>query len=316
MKNPTLIAKLEQVSIRSAWSHEALDFTPWLFENIDTLGDSIGIQLEPVESEVSVTSFSADILARNKFDGTNVLIENQLECSDHTHLGQILTYLAGLEAKTIIWIASEFREAHLSAINWLNENTNESISFFAVQVKVVRIGDSALAPIFDVVVRPNNWERRLQHLNPTREGKTELSQRRNEFWQAFVERVPNELERSGSAQFTSNRWRIVENAPVIISMYLSADSIGIFIRAPHNGSHEEMRELVVSNADLLSAKLGVPMGNHDKYFFVDAIKGNYTEASQRNKLIDWLAEKADLYEKVLGEVLSFSTLNNPENIKE
>jgi hypothetical protein len=302
MTNQIQIARLEQVDIRSAWQHEALNFTPWLYQNLDALGEAIGLSLEPEGSEVEVLGFSADILARNKFDGTNVLIENQLECSDHTHLGQIMTYLAGLDAKTIIWIAADFREAHLSAINWLNENTDESFSFFAVQVKVVRIGDSPLAPIFDVVARPNNWERRLNHVNPSRETRATLSERRYKFWQAFLERVPSELKRSGPANYRSNRWRIIDKPPAIISMYTATDSVGIFLRAPQNGSHEEMRELLASKAEIISERLGIPMGNSDRYFFVDSIKGIYSDPAQQNKLIDWLAQKADLYENVIREV--------------
>jgi hypothetical protein len=302
MTNSPEIARLEQVDIRSAWAHEALNFTPWLFNNLDALGEAVGISLEPDGSEVAVTSFAADILARNKFDGTSVLIENQLECSDHTHLGQIMTYLAGLDAKTIIWIAADFREAHLSAINWLNENTDESISFFAVRVKVVRIGNSPLAPVFDVVARPNNWERRLHQISPSRESKSGLAEQRHDFWQAFVERVPGELERGGPAAYTSNRWRTIVNPPAIISMYTAVDSVGIFLRAARNGSFEEFRELLASKADIISAKLGVPMSDSDKYFFGDSIKGNYTDPAQRDKLIDWLAGKAGLYEKVLSEV--------------
>ncbi len=111
---------------------------------------------------MSVGSFSADLLARNPLDGSLVLIENQLEQTDHNHLGQILTYLAGLEAQVIVWIASDFRDPHLSAIHWLNDHTVDPFAFFAVQVKAVRIGDSPIAPLFEVVAKPNGWDRKLQ----------------------------------------------------------------------------------------------------------------------------------------------------------
>lgn len=117
------LGMLQEVNLREAWPDEALHFTPWLADNLHVLGKVLGIELELVEAEAGVQEFWADILARNPKDDRKVLIENQLEKSDHTHLGQILTYLAGLEASTIVWVAKDFSDAHLSAVSWLNENT-------------------------------------------------------------------------------------------------------------------------------------------------------------------------------------------------
>ncbi len=110
--------ELIDVDLREAWPHEANDFTPWLAENLHRLSQAIGVDLELEDTEVSVEGFSADILARIPSDGSMVVIENQLENTNHTHLGQVLTYLAGLEAQTVIWIAREFQGPHLSAIRW------------------------------------------------------------------------------------------------------------------------------------------------------------------------------------------------------
>ena len=124
------IGKLEYVEPRLAWAHEANSFTPWLAEHIEQLGEVLAIPLELEGTEVAVENFSADILARNLADNSCVLIENQLEGTDHRHLGQIMTYLAGLEVRTIVWIATEFREPHFSALKWLNEHTPETFAFF------------------------------------------------------------------------------------------------------------------------------------------------------------------------------------------
>lgn len=142
---------LEDIEARRAWAHEAHVFTPWLADNLDRLSQAVGIPLELTGREVSVGRYSADILATNPVDGSVVLIENQLEPSDHTHLGQIMTYLAGLEAQVMIWIAPTFREEHLSALRWLNQHTAENFAFFAVRLRVVRIANSPLAPLFDVL---------------------------------------------------------------------------------------------------------------------------------------------------------------------
>ncbi len=118
-------ADLNEINLRTAWPDEAHDFTPWLSQNLNRLSQAIGIPMELEDTEVAVQEFSADILARNPTDNTLILIENQLEPTDHTHLGQILTYLAGLNAQTIIWIARNFREPHLSAVRWLNTHTSD-----------------------------------------------------------------------------------------------------------------------------------------------------------------------------------------------
>ena len=159
------LGKLEEVDLRQAWPHEARSFTPWLSENIEMLSSVIGIPLELEGQEVAVEQFSADILARNPRDDSRVLIENQLEQSDHGHIGQIMTYLAGLDVNTVIWIAASFREPHLSAIRWLNDHTIEPFAFFAIKLSIVRIADSPMAPVFEVVVKPNTWERQLQSIS-------------------------------------------------------------------------------------------------------------------------------------------------------
>ena len=151
-------SSLTNVPLREAWSKEDRDFTPWLSEHLEQLGEAVGIDLELIQTEIGLPteddSFAADIFARNLHDDSNVLIENQLEKSDHAHVGQILTYLAGLEARTVIWVAASFREAHLAALRWLNEHTSEEFAFFAVVIKVVRIESSPLAPVFEIVENP------------------------------------------------------------------------------------------------------------------------------------------------------------------
>jgi hypothetical protein len=297
MNNP--IAKLEQVATRLAWAHEANDFTPWLAGNLELLSEAVGIKLELEGTEVSVDAFSADILARNVYDDSRVLIENQLESSDHSHLGQILTYLAGLEANTIIWIASDFREPHLSAINWLNSNTDDSISFFAIKLKVVRIGDSPYAPVFDVMARPNNWEKRL-HKNAPKSGESSpLALERYEFWHAYVDRIPDELEKNGPASYTSNRWIKLDDIGLVVSLLTATDCVGLFIRGPYGVSFDEVYERLRPHAEALTEKLGVECGTG---LFFQSVPGNYKDESQRDESINWLnvtARSALFHSRVL-----------------
>ena len=164
---PPELGKLESVDVRKAWPHEALQFTPWLAHNLDQLSNVLGVDLELEDTELYVGAYRADIVARIASDDdlgqTNnlVVIENQLAGADLQHLGQILAYLSGLKARIAGWIAVKFGEEHLSAIRWLNEHTTDPFAFFAVKVDVVRIGDSQLAPVFNVLERPNEWNRQV-----------------------------------------------------------------------------------------------------------------------------------------------------------
>ena len=142
---------------REVWKSEAGDFTPWLAENLDVLADELGITLSVVATEVFVGEFRLDIQAQDD-DGQVVIIENQLEKTDHSHLGQCLVYAAGLEASTVIWVARQFRDDFRRTFDWLNERTDHGVKFFGVEVGVVQIGSSGpRAPVFEIVSRPNDW---------------------------------------------------------------------------------------------------------------------------------------------------------------
>jgi hypothetical protein len=153
------LGRLEKVKLRDVWVSEPGEFTPWLaqLENIAMLGDAIGMELEVEAQERGVGPFRADILCKDTASGNWVLIENQLERTDHAHLGQLLTYAAGLHAVTIVWIAERFTDEHRAALDWLNEATNESINFFGLEIELWRIGTSPVAPKFNIVSKPNDW---------------------------------------------------------------------------------------------------------------------------------------------------------------
>jgi len=153
------LGRLERVDLREVWTGEASGFTPWLAseENLALLGKTISVDLELGAIEKWVGPFRADIVCKDTATGAWVLIENQLERTDHTHLGQLLTYAAGLKAVTIVWIAQHFTEEHRAALDWLNEVTHESVNFFGLEIEIWRIGDSARAPKFNVVCQPNEW---------------------------------------------------------------------------------------------------------------------------------------------------------------
>jgi hypothetical protein len=197
----TLLGRLERVPLRKVWEHEASSFTPWLAQadNISLLAEVLHLGDLVVEAtERDVGRFSADVVARDE-DGSLVLIENQLEPTDHRHLGQILTYLAGLsDAATVVWIAREFLEEHRAAIDWLNANTIDRYSFFGVEIEVVRItGSSALAANFNVVAKPNDWSRRVGS-TARRIGESAVNDKQRlyeEYWASLGERFSKETSR-------------------------------------------------------------------------------------------------------------------------
>lgn len=155
------LGKLAKVELRDVWLSESSDFTPWLAreDNLSTLAETLGLELELEAQEKAVGPFRADILCKDIGTNAWVLIENQLERTDHSHLGQLLTYASGLEAVTIVWVAARFTEEHRSTLDWLNRITDDTFRFFGVEVELWRIGDSLAAPRFNIVSKPNNWNR-------------------------------------------------------------------------------------------------------------------------------------------------------------
>lgn len=183
------LGALEPVGLRDIWSDEARDFTTWLekADNLQLLGTTLGLELELEEREKGIKEFSADLVCRDNVDRSWVLIENQLELTDHRHLGQTLTYAAGLDAVTIIWIAKTFREAHRATVDWLNEITDQKYSFFALEVELWRIDDSRPAPKFNVVARPNDW---TAQVNRTARGEvSDTGAQHEKFWTALSQRL-------------------------------------------------------------------------------------------------------------------------------
>lgn len=178
-----LLGKLERIPLRKAWAHEAGEFTPWLAQadNLQLLAEALGLnELELVGTEHPVGDFKVDILCSD--DGGKVIIENQLEKTNHTHLGQILTYAAGVGARKVIWLAESFRTEHVAALEFLNQHTTDELDFFAVEIELWRIGDSPMAPSFNVVVRPNDWAKTGQQNAKAAAATTPTKQRQLKFW--------------------------------------------------------------------------------------------------------------------------------------
>lgn len=261
------LGNIQQVSLREVWPNEARDFTPWLAENIDKLGNALGLDLEVQSAEAPVGSFSLDILARDLGGNRPVIIENQLEPTNHDHLGKLLTYAAGYDAYAIVWLTREFRDEHRQALDWLNQRTGENTEFFGVVVEAWRIDDSRPAPHFNLVVTPNDWQK--QSFSSVRQGgaagnTSERGERYRQFFQSLIDIMREQH------QFTN-----VRKAPAKRRCDFSSGFPGISYRAAFNqgmmaavsvsidrGDGEVNREIfdrLVDRKEAIESFLGEPL---------------------------------------------------------
>jgi hypothetical protein len=188
MKKP--LSKLNKVELRDVWGHEALDFTTWLAQedNLDLLSEEIGIDLKLLQTEAGVGKFSVDILAEEESSGRKIIIENQLENSNYEHLGKIITYASGYDAEIVIWIVKGVRDEHQKAIEWLNDHTDENISFFLIKLELWQIEGSNPAPKFEIIESPNEWAKVIKTA-PRNDTLTNTKLQQLEYWNKFKDYV-------------------------------------------------------------------------------------------------------------------------------
>ena len=289
---PTQISTLQTIPLRDAWTHEARDFTPWLAENLDRLSELLGLELELISTEHPVGSFNLDIYARDLHSDDVVAIENQLERTDHTHLGQVMTYFSALEARKVIWIASEIREEHRAVINWLNAHTPQEYAFFGVEVSTVRIADSPIAPVFTVVEKPNNWVRAVQQ--QSRSSRDQTGERNRAFWDVAFSQHP-ELEGIGFAgPYCSNRWLEIPGTTFILSLALTRYGVGWFIRGQQGTSDEETAAALSDHFSHLQERLNC---DPNRPYLSRWFHHDWSEPNAQSSLLEWLvAEKQHVFE--------------------
>ena len=181
---------MKRVDPRSRWPDEARNFTPWLAENLDKLGTALGMELELVEVEARVGEFAVDILAKNLGTGTETVIENQFGATDHDHLGKIITYGAGFEAGTVVWIAESIREEHRQALDWLNQRTDTETQFFGIVIELLQVDESRPAFNFRPVVFPNEWKKTRR--TRARSSVTPRGESYREFFQGVIDKLRDE----------------------------------------------------------------------------------------------------------------------------
>ena len=187
------LGSLEKINLREVWAREDTHFTQWLAkeENISVLLDEIGVSAENIKTEDNAGKFNCDITADEVESGKKIIIENQLEKTDHSHLGQLLTYASSFDASIIVWVVADTRDEHKQAIEWFNKNMTENISFFLVKIEVWKIGDSIPAPKFNIVVEPNDWAKITSNKGTTNKELTDTKLEKLKFWEELKDYSDN-----------------------------------------------------------------------------------------------------------------------------
>ena len=246
-----MIGKLKKVNLRKVWMNEAKDFTTWLSDNLDILSDHIDCELSLLEREKKTGSFSADIFAEGP-NGETVVIENQLERTDHDHLGKLVTYLSNLEAKIAIWITSNPRPEHITAINWLNEISPVDISFFLVKVEAYAIGDSEPAPLFTTICEPSP---EAKEIGEQKQNLAERHLKRIEFWKQLLDKAKEINSLHSSVSPSKDNW-ITAGAGKSgmgwsYSITLDKGSVELFIdRGPDKKEEtDQIYEMIIKNRE-------------------------------------------------------------------
>lgn len=204
----TILGKLQEVKIRTIWEHEQFNFSSWLAkeDNINELGYALNLSLTDIETEKYVGNYRCDIICKDETTGKNVLIENQLEPSNHDHLGKIITYASGLNASVVIWIVETAREEHASAIEWLNQHTDNDVSFFLIEIHAYKIGDSKPAPYFKIIEQPNDFVKQTKSIS-MKNGELKTAEvKRLEFWNKFNELIETKGKPFNKHKATTDHW--------------------------------------------------------------------------------------------------------------
>lgn len=296
------LGKLEKVKdLRSVWKHEANDFTKWLAEeeNLNTLSEEIGIDIELISTEAKTGSFSTDILASESNTNNKIIIENQLESTDHDHLGKIITYASGHDAKTIIWIVKEVREEHRQAIDWLNEHTDEEINIFLCKIELWKIGNSEIAPKFQIVSSPNNWTKTVKKSGDNK--KTSIDMLKYNYWSQLKETIDDEY-----TQFNSRKPSNSNFYDISIGSPLAIISLAINVRDSKIKTHlwidenKELFDYLYGFKDDIESEIGVDLiwdksENKKSSKILIIKKSNILDETEWDDSIKWQLEMASKF---------------------
>ena len=288
MKKDSNLGKIKKVELRKAWNHEAADFTNWLAEeeNLQLLSDEVGIDINLIQMEANVGKFNVDILAEEEHTGNKIIIENQLEATDHDHLGKIITYASGFDARMIVWVVKEAREEHRQAIDWLNEHTDTELAFLLIRVELWQIDESRFAPKFETISKPNDWAKTVkQSVSGSKITDTQVQQ--HEFWEQFEAYARN--------HDTSVRLRRPSDRPWWARIDIGSRHADVWLDFPKKGMRTE---LYITD-------------NKKVYYFLEQQKGEIEKAL--GYPLEWGVMESSPNQKAIGiRVVSAGRIDNTD----
>lgn len=300
--------ELKKVDLRKGWAHEAFDFTQWLIkpENLQLLSDEIGIEISPIEAEAKSGRYSVDILAEEENTGKKIIIENQLEKTDHDHLGKIITYASGYDAEYLVWIVKDANEEHRQAMEWLNDKTGNDLNLFLIKLELWQIDNSSPAVKLNMLVKPNEWAKTIKERIKSEElSETKLMQL--DFWtqfKTFCESVGSTL---GSRKALPQHWydQTIGHPEGHLSLTINTrdNKVGceFYIRENKDVFDElyERRDKVEEEieAPLIWMRLDEKKASRIKI----ELDGNINKASKWSEYHQWLVTQGEMFRKVFGQ---------------
>lgn len=306
---------LKTVVARLKWANEARDFTPWLAQNISELGQAVGLELEVENIEVQCGPYSADILAKDTGTNKYVIVENQLQKTDHDHLGKAITYASVLDASTVIWIATDFTEEHKKALDWLNDHTSDEISFYGVQVELWQIDNSNPALRFNIISKPNQAVRQVARSIAS----DELSQKKRfqlEFWNRFRDKLAMTKKIPSLQTPGAKYWYDVSlgktNINISNTCNTEVNTVGIRVYIG-NKIADEMLPYLESRREEIEIALGVKLQwnpnpeNRDKVISLIHAT-DFNNAEKLNEALDWLVSYTVKFREVFSKIIYQKTL--------
>ncbi len=305
------LGKLERVELREVWTHEAYDFTTWLSqeESLRLLGDEIGYEIVLLKTEAAVGNFNVDILAEEENTKKKIVIENQLEITNHDHLGKLITYASGHVASVAVWVVSEVREEHRKAIDWLNEHTDEDVDFYLLKIELWRIGESPCAPKFEIICKPNDWARSVKESSTSSSlSGTNLDQL--EFWTQFKRfalesKTTLKLQKPSPQHWTSIG---IKSSEANIGLTINSRR-GLFASELYIRNNKELYAYLFSNKTAIEQELGetpqwMELPSKKASRIKISTSGDFSDKSKWDDYFRWLLAEAEKFDRVFRKYLN------------
>lgn len=304
------LGKLKKIELREGWKHEASDFTQWLAqeENLRLLSDEIGFDIKLIQTEARIGSFNVDILAEEENTDNKIIIENQLEITDHDHLGKIITYASGYDARIIVWVVKDVREEHRQAIDWLNENTNEEIGFYLLKIELWKIADSPLAPKFEVISKPNDWAKVVKGSVESSE-LTETKIKQLQFWDELKSYGRKNNSRLRFQKSYPQHWTNISIGSSECHLALTINSRDdLFACEIYISDNKELYHKLFASKDQIEAELDqklewMELPEKKASRIKLSIPGDFENEAQWEKYFEWMVTMAEKFQAIFPKYL-------------